>query len=243
MKLATSSAAFHLLFADGGATHLEWLEWCAETPDLDGVVFAASDFPRRDSEYLAQVKKIAVDVGLSIVAVDGDALLREDVGESEVASALELATALGAPYLLATTGPLGEIPPATFAATVRAGKHAASLAKRANITLAVRSVPGTVTAGPEALTYYVSHVDSAWLRVAGQPLHDGAIVPGPRSRTVLAFASIDDASDLTELAERMRAYRGWLVLEAPGGDPREALRIASRGLRRAFASDSLTPTA
>ncbi len=243
MKLAASSAAFRSLFADGGATHLEWLEWCAQTPDLDGVVFAASDFPRDDAEYLAQIKKIATDVGLSIVAVDGGALLHEDADEAECNSALALATLLGAPYLLVSTGGVGAVPPASFAATVRAGKRAASLAKRANITLAVRSVPGTVAGDPDALAYFVNHVDSAWLRVAAAPLRDGPILPGPRARTVIAYAALNEQSDPNELAERLTAYRGWLIVDATGPDPREQLRVTSRGLRRAFASTLLTPTA
>ena len=66
MKIAVSSAAFAAAFTAGTTTQLEWLDACANELEVDGVVFALADFPRTDAEYLAQLKKSATDLGLTV---------------------------------------------------------------------------------------------------------------------------------------------------------------------------------
>ncbi len=243
MKLATTSAAFASLFATGAATHLEWLEWCAADANLDGVVFAIEDFPRRDAEYLAQVKKIATDVGLAIVAIRDDALLLDETTDADVDETLALALALGAPYVLSRTGSSGDIPPAAFASAVRNAKRASKAAKRANVTIALRAAAGTVTSDDESLGYLIGHVDSAWLRIVAEPLGDVPLGVGVRSRTVIAYVDRTPSSDDVALAaERLRDYRGWLIVDASGDEPRATLQRKTRDLRRAFSEQFLTPT-
>jgi len=64
MKVAVTSSSFSAALERGELTHLEWLEACASRLDADGVVLALADFPRTDSEYAAQVKKVATDLGI-----------------------------------------------------------------------------------------------------------------------------------------------------------------------------------
>src|SRR5271165_4352553 len=89
MKLAVSSASFAADLASGALTQLEWLDLCAAELEADGVLFDLRHFPRLDDQYVAQVKKTAVDLGLTVagLAVAG-------VEESE--GGLALALALGA---------------------------------------------------------------------------------------------------------------------------------------------------
>jgi len=78
MKLACASSAFDELFRDGALTQIEWIESCAREFEADGVVFDVRHFPRTDSDYLAQVKKMTADVGLTVAALEDDAFFPGD---------------------------------------------------------------------------------------------------------------------------------------------------------------------
>ncbi len=99
MKLACSSTAFDQRFASGDLTQLEWIDLCAHEIAADGVVFDVRHFPRFDTDYLAQVKKMATDVGLTVTAVSHDGFFGGDGARME--QSLEIALALGAPLLAA----------------------------------------------------------------------------------------------------------------------------------------------
>ncbi|MBD5634860.1 MAG: hypothetical protein IAI49_10310, partial [Candidatus Eremiobacteraeota bacterium] len=76
MKIACSSASFAQEIRRGDLTQLDWLDLCANELELDGVVFDADHFPRTDADYLAQMKKAAADLGLTVAALAaGDAAL------------------------------------------------------------------------------------------------------------------------------------------------------------------------
>jgi len=129
MKFACSSRSFAPAFAEGRITHLEWLDVCANELEVDGVVLTTSDFPRTDDDYLAQVKKTAVDLGLTIAAVEA-----ADVW-NEPAAALAVAIAVGAP-LVATCAAAEATEPEAAGAFIAAagggarGAHAACRARR-----------------------------------------------------------------------------------------------------------------
>ncbi|MGH7706337.1 MAG: hypothetical protein ACREM6_00160, partial [Vulcanimicrobiaceae bacterium] len=92
MRVAASSRSFATALTDGTLTQLEWLDLCANEFDLDGVVLDAAHFPRVDDEYLAQIKKLCADLGLTIAAVACDELFAA-AGEPWLAAA----ATLGAP--------------------------------------------------------------------------------------------------------------------------------------------------
>ncbi|MGH8163526.1 MAG: hypothetical protein ACREP1_04245, partial [Rhodanobacteraceae bacterium] len=69
MKLACSSTAFDRELRDGDLTQLEWIDRCARELAADGLVFDVAHFPRTDADYLAQVKKMCADLGLTVAAV------------------------------------------------------------------------------------------------------------------------------------------------------------------------------
>jgi hypothetical protein len=211
---------------------LEWLEACASRSDLDGVVFALADFPRTDREYAAQVKKVATDLGLVPVALDVPGLLDPDRPAAERGAALELATAVGAGLIRVSAGSPGGLPPETFARSVTSAKAFASLAKAANITLAVAPVAGTLLAGVGDVRKFVTFVDSAWLRYdlpAGSPDRDEL---GARDRVLVERVGLEE--DVTGVA---LLRRGWFVLEGDGGaEPFAAVAAAVGRLRAARAA-------
>ena len=84
MKLAVSSSSFAEPLASGELTQLEWLERCASGLAADGVIFGREHFPRTDPEYVAQLKKVAVDLGLVPVALDAGSLFENAAAASDV---------------------------------------------------------------------------------------------------------------------------------------------------------------
>jgi hypothetical protein len=217
MKIASSGASFDTSIAGGDLTQLEWLTLCSSSLALDGVVFEARHFPRTDDEYLAQLKKTAVDLGLTVAALAADALLAPD-GRDWIA----IAGRLGAPILITRT------PPTTGAFTawndtVASLKQAASSAKRADIVIGLRNGPGTLCANTSDLKRLAKDVDSSWLRYAldltappSEPFQELL------TRTVIACADISaDGEGLHALAGDLRSFRGFLCLDTEGGNANE----------------------
>ncbi len=214
VKIAVSSAPFGAAMRAGSLTHLEWLEGAASRLGADGVVFTLADLPRRDVEYAAQVKKVAVDLGLVPVALDVPGLLDPASSATAREDAVALATALGVLLIRATTGPPGELPPQTFVATVEAAKALASLAKAANITVVVVTAPGTMTPDLAGVRHLLKDVDSAWLRYEAAVTDDRDGM-GPRDRVLVERLLLDAAPDAID-----PGTRAWVVVDGEGGpDP------------------------
>jgi hypothetical protein len=230
MKVAISSASFADRLAAGELTQLEWLENCASRLGADGVVFAREHFPRTDREYLAQLRKVAIDLGLVPLAVEDRALFRVENAATERNGAIELAAGLGALFVLTLLPPPGAVPPAAFVAAVGAAKAAVRAAKAENITLLAGAAAGTLGADVPSLKHFLKDVDSAWLQCALPAGADrGAL--GRRDRALVV--TVDRAATLTALAEIDEAARPWLLLR---GDVDRA-RIDE--LRRAAAKKAL----
>ncbi len=221
MKLASSSASFGAALAAGDLTQLEWLDLCARELRLDGVVFEARHFPRTDDEYLAQLKKLAADLGLTVAALGCDVLLAAADGTDGAPSRwLEVATTLGAPVAFSTT-PAADASPSGWNELVARAKPAALDAKRCNVVLGVRNAPGTLCAAAADLTQLGKEVDSSWLRYAIDiAALDPPEAPAPLlPKTVVALhATAEDA--LGDPVAALGDFRGFLVVDrdAPGTD-------------------------
>ena len=242
MKIAVSSSSFAAALHGGALTQLEWLEACASRLDVDGVVFALADFPRTDAEYAAQVKKIAVDLGLVPVALDAPGLLDPDVSDDARTAAVALAAALGTSLLRVTAGPPGDVPPQTHVRTVAVAKALARATKAANVSLALAPAAGSLVADIAGAKHLLKDVDSAWLRydiASGDP--DRASL-GARDRILIERFSLDAAA-----AGGAPSRRGWNLIDGPGGDdPFVTIGAAVRALRsaeaRAWLAESGTAT-
>ena len=143
MRLAVSSSTFRRPLAAGELTQLEWLERCASQLDADGVLADLADFPRTDLEYTAQLRKVAVDLGLVPFGLDTAGLFERDAAAARE-STLALATALGALVVRSALPPPGDLPPASYVETVGIAKALGRAAKAANVTLLVPPAPGTL---------------------------------------------------------------------------------------------------
>jgi hypothetical protein len=97
MKVACSSSALHRAFESGDLTQLEFVDLSARRWLCDGIVLDVRHFPRTDSDYLAQIKKMAADCGLGVAALQ-DAEFFGRSAES-MADSLRYAVEIGAPLL------------------------------------------------------------------------------------------------------------------------------------------------
>ncbi|HYZ17557.1 MAG TPA: hypothetical protein VE591_14195 [Candidatus Acidoferrum sp.] len=228
MRIAVSSSPFRRPLAAGELTQLEWVEHCASVLGVDGIVADLSDFPRTDGEYVAQLRKVAVDLGIVPFGIDAPTLLDPTTAEQARDAALLLASTFGAAIVRAPVPPPGEVPPATFVATAAAAKGASKVGKRLNVTLVVPARPGTLADDAAGLRHLLKDVDSAWLRACPRAA-DEHLVWGTKDRFPTFEANIEDDPQ-TIVA---RAARSWLILDAPATleHPWERLGTAIEALR------------
>lgn len=205
MQFAYSSGAFDQALRRGDLTQLEFIDAVARETLYDGVVLDERHFPRTDGDYLAQIKKMAADLGLTIAALASDAFFVAD--EAAMRAALERALALGAPLL---SGRLGAETALSWSDQLQRLSAASSLAKSANITLAVRNAPGTFAASEHDCKRVAKETDSAWLRYGLEPAAFGSATDMTplREKTVLLWA--DDPESLDPM---WSGFHGFAVVE------------------------------
>lgn len=234
MRIAVSSSTFRRPLAAGDLTQLEWLERCASELDADGVLADVIDFPRTDSEYTAQLRKVAVDLGLVPFGLDAAGLFEPGAAEARERT-LALATGFGALVVRSGLPAPGDVPPASFVETVATAKMLGRAAKAANVTLVVPAAAGTLGDDLDAVKRLLKDADSAWVRPCPRATDDD-VDPGPRHHYPALSVTPDDDPALV----LPRAERPWLILDAPAGDrPWETAAAAIAALRNASAERRL----
>ena len=206
MQLASSSAMLDHLFSRGEFTQLEWIDFAARSLAVDGLVFDLRHFPRHDLEYLAEVRKLCVDRGLTIAALGVDDLfVREEQGLDTV---FAIASTIGAPLIIAEPPPVTQAPAYAWREAAHRGKVAARLAKLVNVTIGVRNTPGTLCENLNDLKRLTKDVDSSWLRfapdLASLPREDIAAL-AVRTVALMTRALDVDVED--------RARKGFFILD------------------------------
>lgn len=210
MKLSCASTAFSRAFESGDVTQLEFLERCAREFAYDGVVLDVRHFPRTDGDYLAQVKKMAADLGLDVAAV-ADATFFASADADRDAT-LAIALALGAPLIAA---PLQAETACSWSAQLGRLGAATAAAKAANVTLAMRNVPGTFAANAHDFKRASKETDSAWLRFGPEPArYEAADDATMLAKTVLLW---EVAGRPFARREAYASFRGHLVLDDEDG--------------------------
>jgi sugar phosphate isomerase/epimerase len=242
MKLAVASSAFHRAIECGDLTQLEFLDLCARELGCDGVVLDERHFPRTDSDYLAQVAKMATDRGIGIAALAGASFFLQ--GEAAMRASLDRARALGAPLLAAPLAPeLG----APWSEQLERLATATSLAKRVNVTLALRNAPGTFAAAVYDCKRVAKEADSAWLRFGLEPLafdasNDAASL-APNAVLLWSDIDADAARAIRTTIDAFAPFRGHLALDRRDGSATvEEMQSAMRSWRIALAEKELNRT-
>ncbi|HEY6485722.1 MAG TPA: TIM barrel protein [Candidatus Cybelea sp.] len=249
MKLACASSALGREIENGELTQLEFLDLCAHELACDGVVLDVRHFPRVDAEYLAQIKKMATDWGLTIAALSDASLFKAE--GSYVERIFDYAVALGAPLIAA---PLCSETECSWTQQLTRLGDATSLAKAANVTLALRNAPSTFANSTHDCKRVVKETDSAWLRYGPDPAAlDGASDPHAlAANTVLLWTRVRAGEPQTvAAAQAFAGFRGFVALDEPGEDA--DVRLAGTALRewrdtlchaakRNSTTDSVLPT-
>ena len=211
MKVATSSSAFSCAFDDGDLTQLEFLEAAAREMGADGVVLDDRHFPRIDDDYLAQVKKTAADLGLTIAALASDAFFSAQ--PDAMRALLERAATVGAPLV---SGRLARETELSWSEALTRLGVASAFAKSINVTLALRNAPGTFAATSHDCKRVTKETDSAWLRYG---LDTGAFDAASETaalaaKTVLLWWDAQRPADL----RGWETFRGFVALDRAAGD-------------------------
>ena len=243
MKLCCSSRSYARSLQSGALTQLEWLDRCAGELALDGVEFAAAHFPRTDGDYLAQLKKLCVDRGLTAASVAVDIPFGEgdvDRQASEIATWIDRALALGAPVLRFSSGTATGSPPVAWRELVRGLKAACAAAKERNVTLAVLPKQATQIASPSEVRRALKECDSAWLRVALSTAQLMGALAGEWEDLIEDTVIVvwDGQTDEREgvAALRRRGYIGFVSVEYSGDDASEDPAAVLRSVRSADAA-------
>jgi sugar phosphate isomerase/epimerase len=228
VKIACSSTAFDRALQSGELTQLEFLDHAAHEMHADGVVLDGRHFPRSDDDYLAQIKKMAADTGLTITALASDDFFVAD--EGTMRDQLRIAVAIGAPLL---SGRLGAETALTWSEQLERLGTATSLAKKTNVTLAVRNATGTFAATTADCKRVSKETDSAWLRFGIEPnAFDAASDPAVLAdRTVLIWAGHSPG----DLADVWWPFNGFIALDRANRDASvEETKTAIRAWRTAI---------
>jgi hypothetical protein len=242
MKVACSSSALHRAFESGGLTQLEFVDLSARRWLCDGIVLDVRHFPRTDSDYLAQIKKMAADCGLGVAALQ-DAEFFGRSSES-MADSLRYAVEIGAPLL---SGSLARDTDGSWSEQLERLTIASSLAKSANVTLAVRNAPGTFAATSQECKRVLKETDSAWLRLGPEPLtFDQTSDPASATaQTVLLWSSVGAQTErsVDEIVSTFATFRGHVCLDEISGDARaDDIDGAVRAWKTALAAKELNRT-
>ncbi len=108
MKLGCSSWSYHAALRSGRIDQRTWLRLCAEEMELDGVELVDVHFPTTDPVYLRDIKKLCIDLQLTIggVAVSNDfgAADRRAPEAMKVKQWCDVAAYLGAPVVRVFAG-------------------------------------------------------------------------------------------------------------------------------------------
>jgi sugar phosphate isomerase/epimerase len=242
MKIASSSASFAQMLALGELTQLEWLDLCAAELELDGVVFDVRHFARTDADYLAQLKKTATDLGLTVAA-----LVASDLPENRELPALEIASALGAP-LVVVDAPQRSDDPAEWSVFTQSLKPVVTDGKRLDLTVALRNGSATLCASAADCKRLAKDIDSAWLRFATDATTFGALdkVEELAARTVIATHTIGDVEafareddlEARRLIDALRGFRGFVTLDRTSENGRRDVFHCAIGRFRALVARS-----
>ena len=228
MKISCCSRSYARALQSGALTQLEWIDRCAELA-FDGVDFAASHFPRSDDDYLAQLKKLCADRGLTVTCVTSDAPFGAgdvDANVDQLGASIDMALALGAPLVRFACGSVSGSPGIAWRELIRGLKYVSARAKDRNVTLALAPAAGTLVASPSDVKRAFKECDSAWLRLApalsvcADPSGEWA---GVLSEAVIAVSDERSPEGAYQTA-RSAGFIAFATLESSGPDEDAAVR-------------------
>ncbi len=239
MKLACASGSLDRDIQSGELTQLEFVDLCARDLACDGVVLDTRHFPRSDDDYLAQVKKMATDRGLTIAALADSAFF--STTPERMADVLDRAVTLGAPLV---AGALAREVDGSWTDQLTRLGVATSLAKARNVTLALRNAAATFAASTHDCKRVAKEADSAWLRFGPELSRLDATSDSralePNTVLLWSDAGLESERSIAETIATFGGFRGYLTIDDSSGTATVAqLAAAVRRWRTACARSEL----
>lgn len=232
MKICCSSRSYARALQSGDLTQLEWVDRCAGLA-LDGVDLGSAHFPRTDSDYLAQIRKLCVDRGLTVAALTCDDVIGGDAEVDAQASMIETwisrAGELGAPLLRIVCGSSTGSPGVAWRELIRGLKTITREAKAKNVTIALEPRDGSLVASAADCKRAQKECDSAWLRIAlplDFALHADADGDAMLDETIIALSHGADGDVDALRVLRHSGYIGFVSIETSGSDHDVAAAVA-----------------
>ena len=223
MKLGCSSSAYDAPLREGRIDLRGWLRACADDMEVDGVAFAAAHFPTTDALYLRDLKKLCIDLHLTLAGLSLDAELaspaRRSIEVERVKQWCDVAAYLGAPVVSLSIGSLpqpGPLDPGRIVGLFRrvfgepspnvrrvwsdvawALRQCADYAAGRGVAVAVRNERGGLIDAPHQLWQCVRDVGSPWLRTCPDPaaMRDRTALDLPLQYAVQTAASLGDVRE------------------------------------------------
>jgi sugar phosphate isomerase/epimerase len=255
MQLGMCSWSYHRDFESGKMDIFEWMTICARDLKVHGIEITDTHMQSTDEDYVKTVKRVAVDMNLTIAALTvsndfGKELEEDRTKELEkIERAIETAAELGAPILRIFAGwPEGFKEKSAreradqWNEMLRCMSIAGLLADRYGVVLAVENHNhgGFLQTGDDVMRL-LADADSEWLRLN---LDTGNYVDGFESiEKTLVYAvhihakmmdineqGLDFTTDYPQLIKLLHEsnYRGFVSIEYEGEE--ESLTAVPRGL-------------
>lgn len=172
MKLGCCSWSHHKLFESGDMDLFDWMTHCAKDLKVSGIEITDDHLAETAEDYLLQVKRVAVDLHLTISGLTisndfGKSLEKDRTAELErMERTLKVAHILGTPILRVFAGWPDTNKAAQWAEMVRCMKISCMLAERDGIVLAVENHNhGGFIQTVADVEKLMVEVDSEWLRL------------------------------------------------------------------------------
>ena len=240
MQIGISSYSYHEEFAGERLELFDWMTLCAKDLKVNGVEIFEPHLKSHDEDYLKAVKRVALDLQLTIagLAMDTDFGHTEEEALSKelenVERALSAARQLGAPQLRITTGrPEENSRHKQWKEMARCVEIATLLGDREGTVVAIENNGRSGFLLDADDVHRLMHdTDSQWLRLALNPAgyEDGiesvqkTMVYAVHVRAAMGQVAPDGhdpAVDYPALFRLLRElnYRGFVTLAYEGGEP------------------------
>jgi sugar phosphate isomerase/epimerase len=223
VKLGCSSSAYDSSLRAGRIDLRGWLRVCADELELDGVALSAAHFSTTDALYLRDLKKLCIDLHLTLAGLSLEAGLASPdprgVEVERVKQWCDVAAYLGAPVVSLSVGSLPQLGPLdpgrivglfrrvfgepapnvrrAWSDTTWALRQCADYAAGRGVVIAVRNAPGGLIDAPHQLWQCVRDAGSPWLRACPDPalMRDRTALDLPLQYAVQADASLGHVRD------------------------------------------------
>ncbi|HOC93319.1 MAG TPA: TIM barrel protein [bacterium] len=241
MKLGCGTASFHRKFFSGEMDIFDWMAVCARDLKVSGIEISDRHLQSADEDYVCKVKRVAVDLGLTISAltvstdfgIADDAARDKQLEDGEFAA--QLAAALGAPILRFSAGRPEENKEAQWDEMVRCVQIMCELAERDGIVMAVcNEADEDFIQTYEDIDRLMTDVGSEWLRLGLNADAFGSDAEGlTKSMFYTVHVSVSGNSRGFDCPAFIRAaaglnYRGFVCHRGEGAEDEAA--AAARGV-------------